>query len=210
MRQKEKLIDPVDADADGLAQAQSTTGAASVTLNGALIVAGGYDSDYPRRLSVTSAGDDSGITFNFTGTDPDNKTLTESLTGTTGGAATTTAYFDTVSSVTTSGATAGNITVGTVDELVTNTIPLNTYNSEPATVSLEGVTGTIDVSVEQTFSRVQYSDIEYQDGPSALTNATTSAVDDLQRHASGVRGKVNSYTSGAQITMVVNQNDCGS
>jgi hypothetical protein len=215
MRQKEILIDPIPVDADGLAQAQAVAGAGELSLNGVLIEDGTFTADYARRLGILSAGNDAGITFTILGTDPDNKVLSEAVTGSAGapGTSESTGYFKTVISVTASGAAAGNVSVGTVDEFSTNTIPLNTYNSDPATVSLEDMVGTFDVSVEETFSKVQYDDsIKFYAGPAALTNTTiadtASSVADLDNHASGVRLIASSYSSGAELKMVINQNRC--
>ena len=211
MRPIEILIDPVDADADGLAVAQAVAGSQALTLNGALISGGVFTGDYARRIGILSAGNDAGITFTILGTDPDGKALSEAVTGSAAapGTATSTGYFKTVSSVTSSGAAAGNVSVGTVDELSTPTIPLNTYNSDPATVSLEDFTGTINVSVKQTFSRIQYTDsIQFTDGPTSLTNEISASVNELNDHASGLRLIVNSYTSGADLKMIINQNAC--
>lgn len=207
MRPKEILIDPIPIDADGIAAVQTATAAGAITLAGALTTDGVFKADYPRKIGVISSGDDSGVTITVTGTDHDNKAITEDITGTTGGAATTdtTLYFDTVTEISLDGAAAANISAGTVDEFCTNTIPLETSNGDPATISLENITGTFDVSVEQTMSRIQYSDIEYHAVGATLTNATTSVVDDIDNHASGVRLVGNSYTSGAELTMVINQ-----
>lgn len=211
MRQKEILIDPVAVDPDGLAEAQAVAGAQALTLNGALIVDGVFTGDYARQLGILSAGDDNAITFTVTGTDADGKAQSEAVAGSAGapGTAETTKYYKTVTSVVSSGAAAGNVSVGTVDEFVTNTIPLNSYNTDGATVSVEAFTGTIDVSIQETFSRIQKSlTIEFQAGPAGLTNETAASSGVMTNHASGVRLVCNSYTSGADLRMVINQNRC--
>jgi hypothetical protein len=204
MRPKSILIDPVDADADGLAQVQTSTSGGSVTLNGALIIDSAFKADYPRRIGVLSSGDDSGVTITVTGT-YDTKAITEDITGTTGGASTsdTTLYFDTITDISLSGAAAANISAGTLDEFATNTIPIETSNSDPATVSLESFSGTISAKVQETYSRIQYDDIEYVDSP--LTSTSSAAASDMSNHASGVRFVANSYSSGAELRMVINQ-----
>lgn len=220
MRQKEIFIDPVPVDPDGLAEAQAVAGAGALTLNGALIEDGIYTADgsgktiYARRIGILSAGNDAGITFTVVGLDPDKKDQTEVITGSAGapGTSESTKYWSQIDSITASGAAAGNVSAGIVDEFATNTIPLNTYNTHAATVSLEGMVGTFNVTVQQAFSRVQYSDLKFYDGPAALTNTTiadtASSVGDLDNHASGVRLIANSYTSGAELKMVINQNRC--
>ena len=209
MKPKEILIDPDAVDADGLAEAQAVAGAGELTLNGALIVGGTFTGDYARRLGILSAGDDSGDTFTIVGTDADGKAQTEDLAGDNGapGTAESVKYYKTVTSVSTDGAAAGNVSVGTVDEFVTNTIPIENNNHDAATVSIELITGTIDISIEETFSRIQYDDIlKWFAGPTALTTITADAADDVDNHASGVRLVCNSYTSGAELRMIINQN----
>lgn len=208
--QKTKLIDPNDVDADGIAEAQAVAGAGALTLDGALVSGGVYTGDFARQIGILSAGDDSLITFTVTGTDADRKAISEVVTGAAGapGTAETTLYFLTVSSVVASAAAAGNVSVGTVDEFVTNTIPLDKYNSEPATVSMQDVTGTINFSLQQTFTDLQKTDtIEFfAANETAFTGSTTATYGDIDNHATGIRLVVNSYTNGASLELVINQN----
>lgn len=207
MRQKEVFIDPVDVDADGLAVAQAVAAAGALTLNGALIENSIYTGDYARQISITSTGADGGRTFTITGTDADGKAQTEDLTGPATATVESIKYYKTVTSITVDDACAGNISAGTVDEFVTNTIPVENSESDGLTVSLERFTGTIDVSVEQCFSRVQWADsIEFFSGPTSLQGQTSKSYDNINIHASGIRLKCNSYTSGAQLYMTINQN----
>jgi hypothetical protein len=107
------------AVANGLAQAQQLFGAGShaLALNGSLVAASGIATlDAPRRVIIASAGNDSGINFTVVGTarpEQGGIALTETVAGTNGGTAQTTQDFATVSSITASGATAGNVTAGT-------------------------------------------------------------------------------------------------
>lgn len=99
--------------ANGLALTQSLGAAGLLTLNGSL-VAGGLDA--PRRIIVTSAGNDSAITFNITGTartEQGGGPLSETIAGANAGVAQTTQDFATVSSIAASGATASTVTAGT-------------------------------------------------------------------------------------------------
>jgi hypothetical protein len=208
MRPKEINIAPVSVDPDGIAEAQTLVGAGSLALDGDLVVGGVFTGDYARRIGILSAGDDSGDTFTITGTNADGKSQTEDVAGSAGapGTAESVKYFKTITDVSTSGASTGNVSVGTVDEFITNTIPIETSNQDPATISLENFSGTISASVTQTFSRVQYSPIIFFDGPDGLTDETAKAHAVIDNHATGVRLVVGSYTSGATLTMIINQN----
>ena len=206
MRPKQITIDPDAVDADGISVAATLSEAGNLTLGGALTVGGVYTADIARRIGILSAGNDSGDTFTITGTDPDGKAQVEEVTGASGGTAESTGYFATVTIVYIDGASASNVSVGTVDEFSTNTIPIETSNHNGATVSIEDVTGTFDVSVEQTFSNVQDGDIVFQGGPAALTNAVGKSNAVMTSHATGLRLIASSYTTGADLKFVINQN----
>ena len=82
----------------------------------ALTLVAGATLDAPRRIIVTSAGNDSGITFTVTGTarnEQGNIVQSETISGSNAGAATTTQDFLTVTSVVPSANTASTVTVGT-------------------------------------------------------------------------------------------------
>lgn len=67
------------------------------------------------KVTITSAGDDSGDTFTIVGhkmgTDLGVAT-TEVVTGANAGVATSTNYYDSITSITASGASAGNVSIG--------------------------------------------------------------------------------------------------
>ena len=106
-------------DPDGVCTTQTNSGAANLTINGAL-----HDSNtinfttsaaqQPRKVTIFSAGGDvSGITFTITGTDFLGEALEEVVTGPAADATvTSTNYFNTITQIASSGAVTGNITVG--------------------------------------------------------------------------------------------------
>lgn len=207
MRQYETTIKPVPIDANGIAVAQAVAAAGPLTLNGALIADSIFTGDYARQISITSDGADGGRAFTVTGTDADGTVQTEDITGPATATVESVKYWSTVISIVADAACAGNISSGTVDEFVTKTIPLETYESDGVTVAVEVFTGTANISVQQTFSRVQYTQPAiFYAGPTDLTAITAVAFDDMNIHASGLRVVFNSYTSGASIRLVVNPN----
>ena len=125
--------EPAAADTNGICASQTTSAAANLTLNGALCatvngnsiyapalgsaISTTADAAWARKIGITSSGNDSGITFTVTGTDVDGKALSETITGPNAGTVYTTnstaANFKSVTKIATSGATTGNITVGT-------------------------------------------------------------------------------------------------
>lgn len=74
-----------------------------------------YSADVPRAVTLTSGGDDSGITFLVRGYDTYGAAMSETITGTNAGTATGKKAFLSVISITPSAAIAGTITAGTSD-----------------------------------------------------------------------------------------------
>ena len=112
---KSKFFGAVDAlDADGISVAASIGSATTLTLGGTLTSGGSYTSgdNIGQLVTILSAADDSGITFTIVGTDAVGDAQTEVVTGADTGTATSSGYFNTVASITTSGASAGNVSAG--------------------------------------------------------------------------------------------------
>jgi len=112
---KSKFFGAVDAlDADGISTTASISGAAALTINGTLASGGSYTSgdNIGQPITITSAGDDSGITFTVVGTNAVGDALTEVVTGADTTVATSSGYFNTVTSITTSASTAAAVTAG--------------------------------------------------------------------------------------------------
>lgn len=105
-------VSPAATNAALLRANASIAGAGAVTLLTNTL--GYYGTGY--KVTITSAGNDTGITFTIVGArvggNADNST--EVLTGASGGAATSTYYYSSVASITASGASAGNVSMGIV------------------------------------------------------------------------------------------------
>lgn len=106
------FIEAAAADADGISTSATLGGAGNLTINGALASGGAVTFDQPRNVTITSAGDDTGITFTVTGTDETGAAQTEVITGADTDVATGTSYFATVTQIAASGASAGNVSAG--------------------------------------------------------------------------------------------------
>lgn len=99
-------------NSNGIANAQTRGSAGLLTLNGNL-VSGGIAYFLSKSIvSIFSTGNDTGITFTIHGTDGDGQTIVETLAGTNAGRTNSNLYYQTVDSISTSGATAGNVTAG--------------------------------------------------------------------------------------------------
>lgn len=208
MRPKEYDFDPDVVDPNGIAEAQAVAGAGDLTLNGDLVSNGSATLDYARQLGILSAGNDAGITFTVTGTDANGNSLSEVVTGAAGapGTSETTGYFKTVTQVTASGAAAGNVSVGTVDEFASQIIPTDWRSNSPVAIGIT-VTGTIDYTVQETFDNIRDKEADDLQWHSITTFAakTASLTGTGTVGASAIRFICNSYTAGAEVQMDIAQ-----
>lgn len=151
------------ASTTNIRTAATIAGAGAVTLNGALVSGGVATLDTMRRVLITSAGNDSGITFTLTGKNSDGDTLTEVLTG----GNTTGAYsvldYKTLTSVVASGASAGNVSIGTNGVGGSSWVMLDPW-ALPAVAMQFTASGTVNYTVQQTL-----------DDPNDPTNAVAAA-----------------------------------
>lgn len=106
------FIEAAAADADGISTAATLGAAGNLTINGALASDGAVTFDQPRNVTITSVGNDEGITFTVTGTDETGAAQTEVITGANAGVATGTSFFSTVTQIAASGASAANVSAG--------------------------------------------------------------------------------------------------
>mgnify|MGYP001052329358 CR=1 FL=1 len=104
--------DTVVLDADGITTSASLSGAGTLTINGTLASTGTVTLSSGRQVTITSAGNDTGVTFTVTGTDVNGAAQTEAITGASGAAATSTKYFKTITEIANSAASAGAVTAG--------------------------------------------------------------------------------------------------
>jgi len=208
-------IDPADVDADGLADGNSSAGA-TVTLDGALTSGRAFTSadGLAHQLSIIDIGadDQTGATYTITGTDSDGIAQTEDIAGP-GASATieTTKYFLTVTRIAIASPVAGStVDIGTVDEVVSKTIPCN-YRSYGAATFAVDVTGTIDYTVQETLDEIHLKSNPSADSSwfdlTALTAKTADLLAQGTLHVTASRLVVNSYSSGAEIQLTVMQNE---
>ena len=168
------------ASANNIALSQSVVGATTVILNGS--TAGVLDK--PRRVIVTSAGNDSGITFTIVGTTTALSAVTEVLTGANAGVATSATDFQTVTSITTSGSTAAAITVGTNGASGGPWVRLDSWASNYTGIQCV-VAGTANYTVQLTYddpnapppSNVAIPLVTWINSPDAAAVAASTSID---------------------------------
>ena len=121
----------------------NTAGAVTVGTNGLALL------DAARRVLITSAGNDSGITFTILGTDWAGTTISEVLTGGNVAAVQSVLGYLTVDKVIASGATASTVTVGTNGVASSQWVNLDTWAG--GTVAAQCVpSGTVNYTVQLT------------------------------------------------------------
>jgi hypothetical protein len=186
--------------------ALSAGGVQSFVLDGALVVAGvvpalalGY------IIAITSAGDDSGVTFTITGTDPDGRAVTDSFVGAAVGVAVGSVFFRSISGITTDKDTVSTVEIGTVATTLvaqTPTYCLDIY--QPHTSVAVNISGTISYTVLKTFQRPTQGDTpNFQAG--GLSTQTVDANVAYSSPTGGVRTNIISYSAGATISVTYAQ-----
>lgn len=104
------------ADTNGIAMSQSAVAAVPLTLNGDLVAGGVADLVVAQRVVIHSGGDDSGITWTIVGTTRWGSPQSEVLAGKNASDAVSALDYLTVTSITSSGASASTVYAGT-DEI---------------------------------------------------------------------------------------------
>jgi hypothetical protein len=99
----------ITADTTGFSAAAEVAANAALNLTGSLAAGGKITNTAEEKVSIISAGDDSGIAFDVVGTNAAGEVITERVTGANDGAATTSAEFLEVTSITAVGDPAGTV-----------------------------------------------------------------------------------------------------
>ena len=201
-------------DANGIFEDQTTAGAGSLSLDGALVESGVaycYGSTGTTKqgqlIAIEGTGNNSGITATITGT-LGGGTVTEDLTLANNGTATSSKYYNTVSSITVDGAVTGNIEGGwlssSTDPAVTLATKMdriqNPFNASLAVTLSSGASMTF--TVQHTFDLPQESYTAGWDNDATwfdtdgLADKTANDNGNYAFPVSGSRLLINSYTSG--------------
>lgn len=148
----------------------AAAGNVSVGVNGSVTL------DKPRRVLITSAGNDSGITFTVYGTDWNNNPISQAVTGGNATTAATTLDFATVDRIKLSAAAAGAVTVGTNGVAASRPIFFDPH-ADPAVGLQVSVTGTVSYTVQQSLddpNRVGLASVNWVDHPDTNLVAATA------------------------------------
>lgn len=134
--------------------------------------------DKPRRVLITSAGNDSGMTWTITGTDWNNAPISEVLTGGNTAAVASLLDYATVTGIKASGAAASTVTVGTNGVAGSRPICLDQMGLSPTGLQVT-VSGTANYTVQQSLddpNRVGLSSVAWVNHPDSALVAATSTV----------------------------------
>ena len=201
--------------------ASSIAAAGAVTLNGSLVTAGVATLDQPRRVLFTSAGNDSGITFTVTGTDWNNMPVSEVVTGANATTVYTVYDFKTVTSVVASGASAGNVSIGTNGIASSRPVFLDLYADNSIYIQTDtggssGITYTIQLSGDNpNNAQIGIGSDGYvnarwvNSGTAALVNATSSQNANQAGVATMIRCYISNAGSNTSASVHVNFNQSG-
>lgn len=208
------------ADVNSIAESQTLASAGDLTLDGAYTASQYvYVAEIPPNvttrvatlpisgfITITSAGDDSGITFTIYGTNNSGANIQETVAGYNTGATTSTLSFKTVTRISASGATASDVEVGTAQSGQTDWIPMDIYTPSQVTNVSVTVSGTINYTVQYTNEDPFDLSITQQ----AVSHPTAALVGATTSQTAGVTGtlmramrfKVNSGSGTARVTIV--------
>jgi hypothetical protein len=189
------------ADPDGVATSQSPSGAGNLTL-----VSSAVTLTPPRFVTITSAGNDTGVTFTITGTRPGGSTQTEVVTGANAGAATSTLTFETVTSIAISGASAAAVEAGFTQSGYSDWLPLDIYTPNQVTTISATVSGTVNYDIQYTnedpFDRtITQTAVAHPAAAGAFTGATANQTHSTTTLMRAVRYKINSGTGTIRLTI---------
>jgi len=208
MRPTEITLAYAAADPNGIALSQAVGAAGNLVLAGVLVSSGVATLTPAGHVTVTSGGDDTGITFAVYGTSPEGWIQQETMAGVNGGAATTTLSFKTVTRIAASGAVATVVEAGTVAAGYTQWIPIDIYNPNQATTVSVDVTGTVNYDVQ--FTNDDPFDptgphVAFSHPTAALVGGTADQYGSSLNVMRALRLKMNSSTPPGQARMVITQ-----
>jgi len=210
-------IDPAALDPNGIVENQTTPGAANLVLNGALCDLGtalqfdigdAYSSGVGGiKLLFDSAGDINAVVFTITGKDQDGVSITETVTGVTTTAVSTTKYYSQVTVIAAGAQVSSNVFIGTVTgELATRSVPINRFAQTGCGVAVSAKAGTCQFDIQETFDDLESGGTENAAWINVLGNQTADVASVATLNATGVRLIFDSYSDGAELQFHISFN----
>ena len=165
-----------------------------------------YVLDAPRRIIITSNGDDSAHTFVIVGTDWNGFPVTETITGAVALGNVQSLYdYATIVSITPVQNTTSTVQVGTNGVASTRPIFLDEYAFSPTSIQVN-VTGTVNATAQQSLDNpnsVGFTSVTWLNHPdSVLVGLSSSVQDNYAYMPKVVRLLLNSGTGTATIRLI--------
>ena len=207
MRPVKVTVGPLVASATTAIALSQTPPAGLLTLNGALVVGGVAILDVARTVLFSSTGNNSNTTFTITGTNWAGDTISENLVGASGGAVATLLSYKTVTSISSSTASAAGLTVGTGTTASSPWVRLDSWAMAQTSIQANAF-GTVNYTVQQTLddpnsatNPVVVSNMTWINHPDlALVSATSSIQSNYAYPPTFARVVLNSGTGSVVTT----------
>jgi len=196
-----------------LTQKPASGGVQSLVLNGSAVSGGVATFALPVGVTITSSGNESALTFTIVGTNYLGIPQSETVTGPNTATVQSVLYYLTVTSVTVSGNTAGNITVGN-NGTASPWFPMN-YNRYPMSSQVcdlspgAVLTYTVQFTGDDLQAARNASATAVAQNHTTLTLQTLNNTGILIAGVGGVRIVLNGWTSGS-VTMNIIQSSATS
>lgn len=186
---------------NNIAQSQTLVSAGNLSLNGSLVTAGVATLDAPRRVLLSSTGNDASALFTVTGTDRYGNPQSESVSGTSGSNAFTVYDYKSVTKIALNAAAASNVLAGTNGVGSTPWCALNRYVAPGNTsMGMSKGAGSVTATAEYTYDDPNLLVPSNSAVPpnvfpvGSLTNVTSSLDGVLDQPAAYVRWTTTSGT----------------
>lgn len=159
----------------------TASGAAAGNVSAGL--SGSTTLDMPRRVIITSSGNDSAKTFTIRGTDWNGRVISETVTGANATIAQSVYDYKTVTYVAISADSAGTVKVGTNGVASSRPIILDSFANAPTAIQAD-VTGTVNYTIQQSLdnpAKVGYTSMTWVNHPD--TNVVSATADAQANYA---------------------------
>ena len=137
-------VGPLTAANDQAIAASQSPGGLSLTLTASPVTL-----DAPRQVVITSAGDNSGISFVITGTSFSDQAISETVAGANASTSLSTLMFKTVSSIVATAAITGAVKAGTTGVATSRWVRFDSWANAQSSVQVD-VSGTVNYTVQVT------------------------------------------------------------
>ncbi|MCP4613023.1 MAG: hypothetical protein GY845_30385 [Planctomycetes bacterium] len=207
MRPKQIEVTMATADRNGISVAQTTAGAANLTITGAYASGGVATTDVPRHVSIYSSGNLSGVTFTVTGTDRFGNAISEAITGPSNATVIGLYNFKTITQVAASGAVGTNVEVGTANALESQWIPVGRTPNYGVMVVLSSgasLTYSVHYTPDDVFAAsFQENDASPLDLSTDTTDATTTQDETCTAPMRALRLEITGFSSGTATFTII-------